>query len=70
MPKESKSAKGGTGVSKKTKTASKTAKKSRGAKKKVGSDSSNELEAVATKKGEPADNLRQRAQWFQKRHGG
>lgn len=32
------------------------------------SDSSNELEAVKTKKGEPDDNLGRRAEWFQKRH--
>ena len=31
-------------------------------------DSSNELEAVKTKKGEPDDNLGRRAEWFQKRH--
>jgi hypothetical protein len=30
-------------------------------------DSSRELEAVKSKKGEPSDNLRQRAEWFQKR---
>jgi hypothetical protein len=29
-----------------------------------------ELEGVKTKKGEPDDNLRRRAEWFQKRHGG
>jgi len=33
-------------------------------------DSSNELEAVRSKKGEPPDNLRRRAEWFQKRTGG
>jgi hypothetical protein len=35
-----------------------------------GPDSSSELEAVPTKKGEPADNLRRRSEWFQKRTGG
>ena len=29
-----------------------------------------ELEAVKDKKGEPDDNLRRRAEWFQKRTGG
>ena len=29
-----------------------------------------ELEAVKEKKGEPDDNLRRRAEWFQKRTGG
>ena len=29
-----------------------------------------ELEAAKSKKGEPADNLRRRAEWFQKRTGG
>jgi len=29
-----------------------------------------ELTAVKPKSGEPADNLRRRADWFQKRHGG
>jgi hypothetical protein len=29
-----------------------------------------ELTAVKSKSGEPADNLRRRADWFQKRHGG
>ena len=29
-----------------------------------------ELEAVKSKKGEPDDNLRRRAEWFQKRTGG
>ena len=29
-----------------------------------------ELTAVNPKGGEPADNLRRRAEWFQKRHGG
>ena len=71
MPKDKKSAKGGTGVSKKSNATPKRARKSRGEKREAsGSDSSNELEAVRTKKGEPADNLRQRAEWFQKRHGG
>jgi hypothetical protein len=32
------------------------------------SDSSNELEPVKSKKGEPDDNLRRRSEWFQKRH--
>ena len=36
----------------------------------AGSDSSSELEAVRSKKGEPPDNLRRRAEWFQKRTGG
>ncbi len=36
----------------------------------AGADSSSELEGVKTKKGEPADNLRRRAEWFQKRTGG
>ena len=34
------------------------------------SDSSSELEPVRTKKGEPPDNLRRRAEWFQKRSSG
>lgn len=34
------------------------------------SDSSSELEPVKSKKGEPADHLRRRAEWFQKRTGG
>jgi hypothetical protein len=29
-----------------------------------------ELEAVKSKKGEPDDNLKRRAEWFQKRTGG
>ena len=29
-----------------------------------------ELEATKSKKGEPDDNLKRRAEWFQKRHGG
>jgi hypothetical protein len=29
-----------------------------------------ELEPVKTKKGEPADNLRRRGEWFQKRRSG
>jgi len=29
-----------------------------------------ELEAVKSKKGEPDDNLKRRAEWFQKRSGG
>ena len=29
-----------------------------------------ELEATKTKKGEPDDNLKRRAEWFQKRTGG
>ena len=67
MPK-AKSKKAATKGAKKRAT---VAKKSRGEKKEASaSDSSHELEAVKTKKGEPADNLRQRAEWFQKRHGG
>jgi hypothetical protein len=68
MPKDDTSKKAASGRGKK-KAASKTAKKSRVNKKEAStSDSSNELEAVRTKKGEPANNLRQRAEWFQKRH--
>ena len=42
--------------------------------KKSGSDdevsgSASELQPVSSKKGEPADNLRRRSEWFQKRHG-
>jgi len=29
-----------------------------------------ELEPVKSRKGEPDDNLKRRAEWFQKRHGG
>ena len=29
-----------------------------------------ELEPVKSTKGEPDDNLKRRAEWFQKRHGG
>jgi hypothetical protein len=36
----------------------------------AGSDLASELEPVRTRKGEPADNLRRRAEWFQKRTGG
>jgi hypothetical protein len=29
-----------------------------------------EIQAVKTEHGEPADNLKRRSEWFQKRHGG
>jgi len=70
MPKDNRSKKGASSRSKKN-AGSKIAKKSRSDEKEAAaSDSSNELEAVRTKKGEPANNLRQRAEWFQKRHSG
>jgi hypothetical protein len=59
-----------TGAGKKGKAASKLKKKSLTGEDEVStSDSSSELEAVQTKKGEPDDNLRRRAEWFQKRTG-
>ena len=57
-----------TGGGKDSKVTSKVNKKSDADKDDASdSDSSSELEAVRTKKGEPADNLRRRAEFFQKR---
>jgi hypothetical protein len=41
----------------------------RGEDKSSQADSANELEPVTSTKNEPADNLRRRAEWFQKRSG-
>jgi hypothetical protein len=57
-----------TGGGKDSNAASKMDKQSGGDEGKT-SDSSNELEPVRSKKGEPADNLRRRSEWFQKRSG-
>jgi hypothetical protein len=64
MPKEDTNEKEATGSGKDSKAAAD--------KDKSGSDvdSSSELEAVKSEKGEPSDNLRRRAEWFQKRTGG
>jgi hypothetical protein len=67
MPKDRKSKKGVSGGGKET-PSSKRVKKARDDKALSPPDSSSELEAVKTKKGEPANHLRQRAEWFQKRH--
>ena len=52
-----------------------TTKKDNGEKTGEGKDEASgseaiELEATKSKKGEPDDNLKRRAEWFQKRHGG
>jgi hypothetical protein len=70
MAKDSKSKKAATGAGKKSPASKRTKKTSAQTKAAKRSDSSSELEAVKTKKGEPANHLRQRAEWFQKRHGG
>ena len=52
-------------------TTKKEADKKAGADKDEASGSDKvELEATKTKKGEPDDNLKRRAEWFQKRTGG
>jgi anti-sigma28 factor (negative regulator of flagellin synthesis) len=52
------------------KDAAETDKESGGDEKEASGSDEVELEATKTKKGEPDDNLKRRAEWFQKRTGG
>ncbi|HUS12388.1 MAG TPA: hypothetical protein VMZ30_18115 [Pyrinomonadaceae bacterium] len=61
---KAKQAKGKPKATKKKRSVKSSAKKSESASQVV------ELEPMKTKKGEPSDNLRNRAEWFQKRRSG
>lgn len=70
MPKEATTKKDATGRGKDSNAAAKTDKKASDDKDEASGSEAIELEAVKSKKGEPDDNLRRRAEWFQKRTGG
>jgi hypothetical protein len=71
MPKEKTARKKPAGTGKKRRLTSRPDKESESDEEGAsGSDSSDELEPVKSKKGEPSDNLRRRSEWFQKRRSG
>jgi len=49
--------------------ADETERKSKGPEKDDADEDEGELSPITPKTGEPADNLRRREEWFQKRHG-
>ncbi|MGH9931153.1 MAG: hypothetical protein ACREA9_18245 [Pyrinomonadaceae bacterium] len=70
MPKEATTKKDATRRGKDGNAAAKTDEKANDDKDEASGSEEVELEPVKSKKGEPDDNLRRRAEWFQKRTGG
>ena len=71
MPKEATTKKDATGRGKDSNAAAETDKKASDDKDEASGSDAIELEATKSKKkGEPDDNLKRRAEWFQKRTGG